>query len=216
MKLFQLILLAGLSSIVFFSCKEVDDVPPVITLLGEDSVKSQVLNEPYDDMGATALDETDGDVTSKIWVDNPVDVDRISEYTLTYKAVDEAGNEASPVTRWVRVINLGYIYRGNYTAVENQVYPTPLTCESNIIVSLDSTINYRLIFDGIACEQGYDIYANVTDSIIEIPLQFMSDSLVNFSIQGSGIINTSRILIDYKKTEDTLTSFWEAEYTKLK
>ena len=200
---------------ILFSCKEVDDVPPVITLLGEDSITSHPLNEPYDDMGATALDETDGDITSRIYVDNPVNVDLIGEYVITYNVVDEAGNEATPASRWVRVINQGYIYADtNYLATETQVFPFSQTCESFIDIRYDSTINYRMIFERLVCHTGYEIYADVSDSTIVIPYQVVSDSIVNYSIQGSGFINKSRILLDYKTTEDTLASLWEAEYIR--
>ncbi|MEZ5195171.1 MAG: hypothetical protein R2764_01835 [Bacteroidales bacterium] len=48
MKILQYILFIGIFTFLF-SCNETDDVPPVITLTGADSL-NQILNEPYVDL----------------------------------------------------------------------------------------------------------------------------------------------------------------------
>ncbi|HEX5421557.1 MAG TPA: immunoglobulin-like domain-containing protein, partial [Gammaproteobacteria bacterium] len=53
--------------------------------------------------GATASDPEDGDLTSKITVDNPVDTSVIGTYTVTYNVVDSSGNAAAPMQRSVDV-----------------------------------------------------------------------------------------------------------------
>jgi len=58
----------------------------------------------YNDAGATAEDDRDGDITADIVTVNPVDVDVIDEYTVTYNVDDEAGNSADEVTRTVNVV----------------------------------------------------------------------------------------------------------------
>lgn len=77
-----------------------DVEPPVIELVGEPEIAVQI-DEDYEDPGAIATDDVDGELTAK--VDNPVDTKVIGTYTVTYTAVDGAGNEAVPVTRTVRV-----------------------------------------------------------------------------------------------------------------
>jgi hypothetical protein len=54
------------------------------------------------DSGATATDETDGDLTSQITVSGAVDVNTEGLYTLTYSVLDAAGN-ATTVSRVVTV-----------------------------------------------------------------------------------------------------------------
>jgi len=77
-----------------------DTDPPVIELVGAPEIAIEV-DQDYEDPGANAMDDVDGALTAK--VDNPVDTKVIGTYTVTYTAVDSAGNEAVPVTRTVRV-----------------------------------------------------------------------------------------------------------------
>ena len=117
-----------------------DIIPPVITILGEKSVNIY-LGETYEDAGATAIDNVDGDITDKIVVSGDVNPNLTGEYTLTYNVIDNAGNVTS-VTRTVIVI------RGDYNMAKGVNYPvlapgmTPIkwngTAESNTIEN-DST-----------------------------------------------------------------------------
>ena len=79
-----------------------DTTPPVITLLGSPTVNLTAGNS-YTDAGATALDNVDGDITSKIVVVNPVNTSTAGTYTITYNVSDAAGNAAAQVTRTVIV-----------------------------------------------------------------------------------------------------------------
>lgn len=72
----------------------VDNVSPILTVLG-DNPASVVQNTTYNDAGVTASDETDGDITSLIEVDNPVDILTAGDYVVTYTVSDTAGNGAT-------------------------------------------------------------------------------------------------------------------------
>ena len=61
------------------------------------------VGDDYDDQGATASDDVDGDITDKIVTDDPVDTAVVGTYTITYDVVDNSGNAATSVTRTVRV-----------------------------------------------------------------------------------------------------------------
>jgi hypothetical protein len=82
---------------------EPDTIAPIITLLGDSVVEIEV-GENYVDAGATAVDDMDGDVTAQIVVNNPVDVNVVGEYEITYDVSDSAGNKAEQVKRIVRVV----------------------------------------------------------------------------------------------------------------
>ena len=56
----------------------------------------------YSDAGATALDNKEGDMTSKIVTVNPVDTSIVGSYA-TYNLADSAGNIANEVSRTVEV-----------------------------------------------------------------------------------------------------------------
>ena len=81
---------------------EKDTVPPVITLKG-DNPMVVAQGADFSDPGATATDNVDGTVA--VSVSGSVDSATIGSYTLTYTAVDSAGNEAS-VTREVKVLGV--------------------------------------------------------------------------------------------------------------
>lgn len=196
------------------ACKENDDVPPIITLKGADSLNI-ILNQPYTDKGATAYDETDGDISKSIFVENNVDENFMGEYFVTYHVIDKAGNEATPVSRYVKIINSAESYSTTYAVTEkNSVYPGQDTCTYTTFVGLDSALNYRIEFYHFACESDLLVYADITDNLIVVPYQVISDSLRNFSIQGSGSINDTLIQIEYKKT-DSISSYRIATFTRL-
>ena len=79
-----------------------DTIAPVITLLGDATV-SILQGSVYKDAGATALDDVDGDCTSKIIVTGSVDTSAVGTYILTYAVHDAVGNAATVVTRAVTV-----------------------------------------------------------------------------------------------------------------
>ena len=82
---------------------EPDTTAPVITLLGPASLTIQI-GEVYTDAGATASDDTDGDVTDKITVTgDDFDTNIAGTYTVKYNVSDAAGNAATEVTRTVTV-----------------------------------------------------------------------------------------------------------------
>ncbi|QJR79594.1 DUF5011 domain-containing protein [Alteromonas pelagimontana] len=79
-----------------------DVTPPVISLNGPESVTLRV-GETYTPPPATALDERDGDVTERITINNPVDMEQAGTYTVTFNATDLSDNAAEPVTQTVIV-----------------------------------------------------------------------------------------------------------------
>ncbi|HHD78647.1 MAG TPA: DUF5011 domain-containing protein, partial [Epsilonproteobacteria bacterium] len=82
-----------------------DDVTlPTLTLNGDSAVTIE-RTTPYVDAGATATDDVDGDITSEIVVNNPVDENTVGTYTITYNVVDVAGNAAPEVNRTITVID---------------------------------------------------------------------------------------------------------------
>lgn len=74
--------------------KVVDKTAPEIKLNGKAFVNVKT-NEEYKDEGATATDNKDGDLTSRITKEGNVDTSKDGKYTITYKVKDNNDNEAT-------------------------------------------------------------------------------------------------------------------------
>ncbi|MFL0810243.1 MAG: DUF5011 domain-containing protein [Agarilytica sp.] len=81
-----------------------DVVAPTITLIGGATMTVDI-NSEFIDPGATALDDVDGDITSRIVVTGSVDTSIAGSYLLRYNVIDTAGNPANEAIRTVEVID---------------------------------------------------------------------------------------------------------------
>jgi len=102
MKVLIRFVLIGVLVLIITACNKKDTTPPVIKLNGQEVV-TVVQNEKFNDPGATAIDNKDGNITSKIIVKGKVDTSKVGVYTLTYEVTDSSGNKATK-TRTVKVI----------------------------------------------------------------------------------------------------------------
>ncbi|MGB0429516.1 MAG: GEVED domain-containing protein [Bacteroidia bacterium] len=81
-----------------------DQTKPVLTLRGNNPMEIEVYTS-FNDPGADAFDNIDGDVTANISVENTIDTARLGEYDVIYSAFDNAGNFADAVVRKVSVVD---------------------------------------------------------------------------------------------------------------
>jgi len=80
-----------------------DTVPPVITLVGANPQFIEVGNA-YVELGATASDNYDGNISGSIVIDSlAVNTSVLGDYSVTYDVDDSSGNSATTVTRTVTV-----------------------------------------------------------------------------------------------------------------
>ncbi|MDP2895660.1 MAG: DUF5011 domain-containing protein [bacterium] len=82
----------------------IDTTPPSISLLGEVSMTIE-FGTPYTELGYTATDNYDGDLTATVAVSGSVDHTTVGSYTLRYNVSDSSGNPAEQKTRTVRVVD---------------------------------------------------------------------------------------------------------------
>ncbi|HRI05855.1 MAG TPA: DUF5011 domain-containing protein [Candidatus Dojkabacteria bacterium] len=90
------------SSVVSYGPIILDNEKPIITLNGNQTVTITV-GDDYNDEGAAATDNQDGDITSEIIVSSNVNENIVGSYEVTYNVSDSAGNAADSVTRTVNV-----------------------------------------------------------------------------------------------------------------
>lgn len=81
----------------------ISNVVPIITLLGNNPV-TIMTGTAYNDAGATAYDEDDGDITGNIVVTSNVNINVEGTYSVTYNVSNSLGNAAAPVVRIVNVV----------------------------------------------------------------------------------------------------------------
>jgi hypothetical protein len=208
-------------SIFHFACNKEDNILPILTMNGKDTVNIY-LNAVYTDAGATATDDKDGDITKSIFVKNEVNIDKVGTYKVMYTVSDRAGNVAPTKTRIVIVNNFSSKYIGSYVVNDYTYYPFADTTNYNTNVIIDSIVNNKLFFSVFSdtLTKKTNVYAlityNTTENYIEIPFQkilISSDSTI-YSFQGYGTINDTLIKLNYfKGTESTIYSC-KAEFNK--
>jgi hypothetical protein len=75
----------------YFVQQVADMFPPELTLYGSPHVILEY-GESFSEPGYSAVDDTDGDITDRVYVTGDVDEKSIGNYTLTYHTKDAAGN----------------------------------------------------------------------------------------------------------------------------
>ncbi len=79
-----------------------DTTPPVIVLVGSSTI-NLLVGDTYNEQGATATDNIDGNLTSNIVIAGNVNTASAGSYNVTYNVSDSAGNAAAEVVRIVNV-----------------------------------------------------------------------------------------------------------------
>ena len=188
--------LVGMAMLSLTSCKS-DETAPAITITGGNT-QTVSLNAALTDPGATANDDSDGDVTSLVTSDylDVVDENETGTYTVTYTVADKAGNVAT-ATKAVTVRNDAYLLAGTYSATDVAGGATNPYTET---VGLSTTVNNRITFTKFAYYTGNSIYANVTGNNIDVPSQTNPINGVATQFSGNGIKNSSGFVINYTET----------------
>jgi len=90
----------------FYVPKTVPDTKaPVITLNGDSNI-TLIKGDSYDELGATAFDDVDGNISSNIVIDSSnVNTNVVGIYTVTYNVADAHSNNAVEVRRTVNVVS---------------------------------------------------------------------------------------------------------------
>ncbi|NRB77044.1 MAG: BspA family leucine-rich repeat surface protein, partial [Saccharospirillaceae bacterium] len=96
---------AGNQALVYRSIevvKAADTLKPEINLNGVAEIYLEV-GDTYNELGATVIDEVDGEID--VVITGQVNNQVVDSYTLTYSAADEAGNQSVEKTRIVYVVD---------------------------------------------------------------------------------------------------------------
>ena len=142
-----------------------DITAPIITLNGASTLNLNV-GDTYNELGATATDNIDGDLTSSIVTTGTVNTNVAGTYFVNYNVSDAAGNAATQVTRTINVSEV----------VDNTAPVIMLIGSATINLTTGDTYN----------EQG----ATASDDIDgDITANIVTSGTVNTNVAGTYFIN---------------------------
>jgi len=103
-KIIPVIFVLMVALFIIPSCKKdkKDTTPPVITLKPPTTYSIEK-DSAYVEPGYTAIDDQDGDITSKVAITSNVNIHDTGYYQVKYNVSDKAGNAAIEKTRYVHV-----------------------------------------------------------------------------------------------------------------
>ncbi len=140
-----------------------DIVKPVITLNGASTINLNV-GQTYTELGATATDNVDGNITANIATTGTVNTAVAGTYTVNYNVSDAAGNAADQVSRTVIV-------------AADIVKP---------VITLNGASTVNLTIGGTYTEQG----ATATDNVDgNITANIVTTGTVNTAVAGTYTVN---------------------------
>jgi hypothetical protein len=198
------LLLAGILAaavVIIPGCSKDDTEAPVITLLGSNPFQLEML-DTYNDPGATADDNEDGDISSSISVNDGDVENRIpGSYEVYYSVTDAAGNSAD-ATRDVEVYASTDALATTYT-----VFDTCGSGASAVNFSYQQTVS-KINSTTIGFNKFGDYSGNnaitatlATDGSITLPLQQALDigsATEDHEFQGTGSVNNIKgFVINY-------------------
>jgi hypothetical protein len=182
-----------------------DTTAPVITLIGDSSI---VLNEgdTYVELGATASDNVDGDISANIVIDNSsVNTAVPAMYFVSYNVSDAAGNNALEVLRTVTVQSVS-------TAVPLQI--------NGVVDMGSSAVNLQINFGawapgtpaGDANNDGWDESITLFETVFSLDTNADPDTLIANKVDSipdaSGIPTFPLVVINGTAIADTDYFVW--------
>jgi hypothetical protein len=144
----------------------VDTTAPVITMIGSETI-NLILGDSYEDAGATASDNHDGNITESIVKGGSfAGTGSVGTFTITYDVTDNEGNSAMQVIRTI-----------NVSEVPDTTAPI-ITLAGNSPVTL--TVGDSYIDAGATATD--DVDGNITESIVTV-------NPVNTAVAGTYIVS---------------------------
>ncbi len=192
----SIVLVAG--SIILVACKKKDTTAPVITVVG-DLTKSIYVGDSYSELGATATDDVDGDISSSIKTSGSVDATKSGTNTITYSVSDKAGNAATPGKRTVNVKHKNTTVVGTYSVIKTCTPSSGSGSYTSAVTAYSGNDNVIIMsnFDG----QSIDVQAALSDTygtVLTIDNQAVNGFYVsNGSVKGDVSNNGRTLTINY-------------------
>ncbi len=167
---------------------------PSIALYGNTTV-ILVLNSPYFEQGFRATDIEDGDISSLVQITNPLNINLVGQYFISYKVIDSDGNKDSVVRKIIMKNDLEYlntIFNCKTTNLQTGTIHNWITSFS----ASDTLNNEAKIFKISDCFQANPVfkYNPAKDSIYLSPQTFLCitpTDTMNHTFEGQGKITVN-------------------------
>jgi hypothetical protein len=215
---FRFNILVATALLFMASCAKDDTTAPIISLNGDPEITID-LQQNYVELGATAIDDEDGEVTVEI--SGTVNNDLKGQYIITYTATDEAGNIASE-ERIVNVVNSAELLAGTYLNAIDNCGSTP---QSNFdaTVTTSNTVNgvFSIANFGAFSTQNTTVIIDLTynkqnQTITAVGGQSLGPGVTLLSVTNGQLLSQSPVSfsIGYSWTSAGSTDFCTSTYTK--
>lgn len=189
------------------ACAKRDEMSPIITLNGSMNTTSYK-GITYVDAGATATDDTDGDMTSQLFLSGSVGT-AVGNYTLSYSVTDNAGN-FSEAYRYVKVKYGNNLLVGTYNVVETSPFGTVTYTGS---VTASATDPDEFVFGSTSAPDPIVVNASITGlDDITVLVVAQGGPLSNFdgsiSEPSSAVVFNLSYLRPINSTTTNCTAVW--------
>lgn len=96
-----------------------DRIAPSLVLNGSSHIEI-TKGDVYKEMGVTAIDNVDGNISDKVKISGEVDTTKVGEYQLVYE-IEDSSNNKSEITRTIEVKEKEITYLSSYDNLDNTV-----------------------------------------------------------------------------------------------
>lgn len=155
-----------------------DTTPPVITLIGNDIINLST-GDKYTELGATAFDTIDGELTTSIKIKNNVNTSIEGTYLVTYNVNDSSGNSAKEIHRTVIVKSNEFDYCKSYSQSNEDEY-------IGKIVITDIESKFDLLTNSSIEGNTSTGYSNFTSSIKSVAVKKSRNYTLTISPKWTG------------------------------
>ena len=184
--------------------KEADTEKPIVTVVG-DAVIELTVGSTYNDQGAKATDNIDGDITSNIKVSGAVDTTKPGEYIIKY-TVSDSSNNVGEAQRKIIVKSAVTTTQKNVSTQQNKTTAkttTTKTIPPTIVLKGDKVISINA--GGTYLDPGYTAYDSknndLTSSVVvsgSVNTKVAGTYTLTYSVtdkNGNGATTTRTIIV---------------------
>lgn len=209
------ILFAVLLTFLLMNCEKPDTMPPELKLLGDDTMYV-VLNKSFEDPGATAKDNRDGDLNQNILITSELNTNETGTYKIYYTVTDDDGNKAETV-RYVIVYNQAEKYTGSYLAEITNLQSGDLISYNDLLYPSKERNHFLHTENFMDDSTEISIYMNPDTAFIEQQQIIYQQDTLFVETPNPGHADSLSIELDFNllQTDSTLHSQYELNYQRV-